>query len=408
MRNITTDVLICGGGISGLLAAKALLSLGLSVVCIEKRTGGIKEKKLGSDGRSTAILDPTVSFLKSLGIWETLLKKAQPLESLVICNLSTDKGNIDETCEFPAADLNLKTLGFNVPNDFFISELRKDLSDHSKFIYFDNVIIEQLVSRTNEVIVLTNQKQKISSKLLVGADGRESSVREFANIEKHSFDYCQQALVFSIKHELKHKAKSYEIYEKGGPCTLVPNKTTKDNGYYSSVVLVDRPNEIDTASNLDRKSFSSYMNRRTGMILGECLVQTEVKKFPIISQISKKFTGDRVILLAESAHIMPPIGAQGLNSSIRDIEILTELIATRKVGNKDFGNNKFLLNFEKARAFQIRSRMIGVHMLNKVSMYSSRPIIEARKLGLRTLDKNPTLRNFAMKLGMYEKTSFHL
>ena len=83
LRNITTDVLICGGGISGLLAAKALLSLGLSVVCIEKRTGGIKEKKLGSDGRSTAILDPTVSFLKSLGIWETLLKKAQPLESLV-------------------------------------------------------------------------------------------------------------------------------------------------------------------------------------------------------------------------------------------------------------------------------------------------------------------------------------
>ena len=144
------------------------------------------------------------------------------------------------------------------------------------------------------------------------------------------------------------------------------------------------------------------------MILGECLVKTELKKFPVISQLAKKFVGDRILLLAESAHVMPPIGAQGLNSSVRDVNILMDLIDSKAIDKESLGNKNFLASFEKARSFQIRSRMLGVHMLNKVSMYNYGPILAARKLGLRALDKNLKLRNLVMKLGMYEKTSSHL
>ena len=408
MKIITSDVLVCGGGISGLLAAKGLLSLGLSVVCIEKRTGGINEKSSLEDGRSTALLDPSISFLKSLGIWENLLKKAQPLESLVISNLCPETGIINQTCEFSATDLNLEALGFNVSNDFLSSELRKDLSENINFIYLDNVDLKELVPRTDDIIALTDKLQKIVCKLVIGADGRNSTIRDLASIDKCTFDYSQQALVFSIKHELQHQAKSFEIYEKGGPCTLVPNKTEKDKGQFSSVVLMDRPREIDRALNLNKKSFSTFISKRTGMILGECFVKTELTKFPVISQLAKKFVGDRILLLAESAHVMPPIGAQGLNSSVRDINILMELIDSKAINKESFGNNDFLASYERARSFQIRSRMLGVHMLNKVSMYNYRPILAARKLGLRALDKNLKLRNFVMKLGMYEKTSSRL
>ena len=407
MKTITCDILVCGGGISGLLAAKGLLSLGLSVVCIEKKIGGINEKSSLKDGRSTALLDPAIGFLKSLGIWENLLKKAQPLESLVISNLCQETGIIDETCEFSATDLNLETLGFNVSNDFLSSELRKDLSGNINFIYLDNVALKELVPRTDDIIALTNKHQKITSKLVIGADGRNSTIRRLANIDACTFDYSQQALVFSINHELQHQAKSFEIYEKGGPCTLVPNKTDKGKGHFSSVVLMERPREINRVFNLNKNSFSSFISKRTGMILGECLVKTEVKKFPVISQLAKKFVGDRILLLAESAHVMPPIGAQGLNSSVRDINVLMELIDLKAMNKEDLGNRDFLRNFEKARSFQIRSRMLGVHMLNKVSMYNYSPILAARKLGLRALDKNLQLRNFVMKLGMYEKTSSH-
>ena len=100
---------------------------------------------------------------------------------------------------------------------------------------------------------------------------------------------------------------------------------------------------------------------------------------------------------------MPPIGAQGLNSSIQDIQSLTEFISHQKVIKEDFGHENFLASFERARVNQIRSRMAGIHILNKVSMYGCGMSTGIRKLGLRTLKKNLKVRKFVMNLGMYEK-----
>ncbi|MDG2354437.1 MAG: FAD-dependent monooxygenase [Paracoccaceae bacterium] len=403
MKPITTDILVCGGGISGLLTAKSLLNLGLSVVCLEKMKGSLKSEEIVEDGRSTALLQPSINFLSDLGLWRNLSQKSQALESLILCNLSPDKNLIDETCEFSASDLNLATLGFNIPNDFLTSELKKSLISESKFIFLDNVVVQDLVSRSKEIITVTDQGHKITSKLVIGADGKSGSLRELTKIGKFNIDYSQKALVFSIKHELNHKAKSFEIYESGGPCTLVPNKTSKADGYFSSVVLMQNLKEVQKTINLDREELAAFITKRTGNLLGKCKITTKIRKFPIMSQISTRFVGDRSLLLAESAHVMPPIGAQGMNSSIQDIKCLTELLALEAKDNKDFGQSNLLYKFEKARANKIRSRMLGIHILNKVSIKGNGLALTMRKLGLRGLSKNLKLRKFVMNLGMYEK-----
>ena len=400
---INTDVLVCGGGISGLLTAKSLVNLGLSVVCLEK--SNIELKSIGgmADGRTTAFLQPSIDFLSDLGLWKNLISKAQGLESLVLCNLNPETHTIDESCEFSAHDLNLEHFGFNVTNDFLISELKKSLATESKFQFLGNVTIQNLVQRTTEIIVLTNQKQRISSKLVIGADGKNGTLRELANIGIYGIDYNQQALVFSIEHEFNHEARSLEIYESGGPCTLVPNKTDRANGYSSSVVLMQNSKAIRTTMHLDKEDMSRFVTKRTGMLLGECKMKTGIRKFPVLSQISKKFTGERLLLLAESAHVMPPIGAQGLNCSIQDIKILTDIIALKVKGDKDFGSKDLLHSYERARGAQIRSKMLGIHVLNKVSMNGNGLTLAIRKLGLRALSKNLSIRKIIMNLGMYEK-----
>ena len=403
MKPITTDILVCGGGISGLLTAKSLLNLGLSVVCLEKMKGCLKCEAIVEDGRSTALLQPSINFLSDLGLWRNLSQKSQALESLILCNLSPDKNLIDESCEFSANDLNLETLGFNIPNDFLTSELKKSLISESKFIFLDDVVIQDLVSKSKEITAVTDQGHKITSKLVIGADGKSGSLRELTKIGKFSIDYNQKALVFSIKHEQNHKAKSFEIYESGGPCTLVPNKTSKADGYFSSVVLMQNLKEVQKTLSLDMEELAVFITKRTGNLLGKCKITTKIKNFPIMSQISRQFVGDRSLLLAESAHVMPPIGAQGMNSSIQDIKFLTELLDLEAKDNKDYGQSNLLDKFEKARANKIRSRMLGIHILNKVSINGNGLALTMRKLGLRGLSKNLTLRKFVMNLGMYEK-----
>ena len=403
MKPITTDILVCGGGISGLLTAKSLLNLGLSVVCLEKMKGSLKCEAIVEDGRSTALLQPSINFLSDLGLWRNLSQKSQALESLILCNLSPDKNLIDESCEFSANDLNLETLGFNIPNDFLTSELKKSLISESKFIFLDDVVIQDLVSKSKEITAVTDQGHKITSKLVIGADGKSGSLRELTKIGKFSIDYNQKALVFAIKHEQNHKAKSFEIYESGGPCTLVPNKTSKADGYFSSVVLMQNLKEVQKTLSLDMEELAVFITKRTGNLLGKCEITTKIKKFPIMSQISRQFVGDRSLLLAESAHVMPPIGAQGMNSSIQDIKFLTELLDLEAKDNKDYGQSNLLDKFEKARANKIRSRMLGIHILNKVSINGNGLALTMRKLGLRGLSKNLKLRKFVMNLGMYEK-----
>ena len=403
MKPITTDILVCGGGISGLLTAKSLLNLGLSVVCLEKMKGSLKCEAIVEDGRSTALLQPSINFLSDLGLWRNLSQKSQALESLILCNLNPDENLIDEACEFSANDMNLETLGFNIPNDFLTSELKKSLISESKFIFLDDVVIQDLVSKSKEITAVTDQGHKITSKLVIGADGKSGSLRELTKIGKFSIDYNQKALVFSIKHEQNHKAKSFEIYESGGPCTLVPNKTSKADGYFSSVVLMQNLKEVQKTLSLDMEELAVFITKRTGNLLGNCEITTKIKKFPIMSQISRQFVGDRSLLLAESAHVMPPIGAQGMNSSIQDIKFLTELLDLEAKDNKDYGQSNLLDKFEKARANKIRSRMLGIHILNKVSINGNGLALTMRKLGLRGLSKNLKLRKFVMNLGMYEK-----
>ena len=405
LKSENVDVLIIGGGIAGLLAAKTLLSLNLSVVCIEK-----KEEDENSyspdenkDARTTALLQPSIEFLKDIEIWEEFEEISQPLNSLIICNKSFDTGDISHSCEFRASDLNLKQLGFNISNDYMKKVLKTRLRSSQNFQFLTKDSVCNTIPRLEDVIAVTQSGKKICSKLIIGADGTYSLIRESSSIQAFKINYNQIASVFSIEHEKEHFGRSYEIYENEGPCTLVPLKTTEKNGYNSSVVLVQSPKSSRAIDMMNKKQQSHFLSLRSGNVLGKCMVKTRLAKFPIISQIATRFTGDRLLLLAESAHTMPPIGAQGLNSSIKDLSVLKDLIRSDSDPRNFLGSPKMLSEFEKARFKNIGTKMFGVHSLNQISIGSSRLSVGLRSLGLSLLEKNFKIKKLAMELGMFER-----
>ncbi len=401
MNSYNTDVVICGGGISGLIMAKSLIHLGLRVACIEKNKGQ-KQKNKNHDLRSTALLHPAVDFFKDIGIWQNFENQAQPLNSLVICNLNPKSGEIDSSCEFYAEDLGIDTLGYNLPNKLIIEQLQKLTMSSKSFLYIEGDYVKYIKPRLFDVVIKTNKKIQIKSKLIIAADGRYSNIREILKIKKLKYDYNQKALVFNIKHLYTHNSKSYEIYKSEGPCTLVPLKTKEFNGYFSSVVLmIDDKNRNDEIF-ADKKKLSKFITQRTGNILGDCKVESEVSNFPIISQASVALTSERIILLAETAHVLPPIGAQGLNTSIHDIKSLFYLIEKRLKYNEEIGDFQFLKDYECRRKKQISSRMLSVHLLNKLSISKKEIVSDIRKFGLSFLNNNKISKKIAMKFGMFQ------
>jgi len=396
-----TDVVICGGGISGLIMAKSLINLGLRVTCIEKNQ--LQNQKVKSnDLRSTALLHPAIDFFKEVGIWQNFENYAQPLNSLVICNLNQKSGEIDSNCEFLAEDLGIDTLGYNLPNKIIINELQKLMMATKNFLYLEGDYVEHIKPRSFDVVIKTNKKIQVTSKLIIAADGRYSNIREILKIKKIKYDYNQKALVFNIKHAYKHDSKSYEIYKSEGPCTLVPLKTKQLNGYFSSVVLMIDNNKNNDKIFVDKERLSEFITQRTGNILGDCTVQSEVSNFSIISQASLALSSERMILLAEAAHVLPPIGAQGLNTSIHDIKILYYLVEKRLKNNEEIGTFEFVKEYENLRKKQISSRMLSVHLLNKLSISKNQIVSDIRKFGLSFLSNNQISKKIAMKFGMFQ------
>ena len=401
MNSIETDVIICGAGISGLLMAKSLTNIGIKVACIEKYKRQ-KDNTIETDLRSTALLDPAISFFKEIGVWEKFEKFAQPLNSLVICNLDPKTEEINSSCEFFAEELGINVLGYNLPNKVIIEELQKLMKSSRNFFYLEGDYVEHITPRSFDVVIKTKGKKQITSKLIIAADGRHSNVRELLNIKKFKYDYNQQAFVFNIKHKINHDSKSYEIYKSEGPCTLVPLNTSKFNGHFSSVVLMLKDTKKNDKNFLNKKNLSHFITKRTGYILGECTVTSEIGNFPIITQASSSLISERLILLAETAHVLPPIGAQGLNTSIHDIKNLFYLIEKKLKNNEEIGDNVFLKEYDNSRKLKITSRMLSVHILNKLAISKNPTISNIRKYGLSFLNGNKISKKNVMKFGMFQ------
>ncbi|SDE61423.1 2-octaprenyl-6-methoxyphenol hydroxylase [Paracoccus isoporae] len=390
------DILISGGGIAGLIAAAAFGADGHDVVCVDPAPPITEESAAGSDLRSTAFLQPSIRLLERAGLWARLAPHATPLQVMRIVDAGGAEPEARLIRDFDASDISDAPFGWNLPNWLLRREIAACLAEMPNVEYRTGTVTTGLIAREQEAIVTLSDGHRIVAKLVVGADGRDSAIRNALGIGVHTTRYGQKALAFAVTHERPHRNVSTEIHRSGGPFTLVP-LPDRDGKPSSAVVWLERGPEIARLMSLDDDAFKAELNARSTGILGRLTPVTRLSAWPIISQIAERFTGPRTALIAEAAHVLPPIGAQGLNMSLADLSLLLDLSRDAP------GSRESLDAFQANRWRDARLRLAGIDLLNRASMVAPRPLRDLRAAGLGAIYGIAPVRRLMMRAGLGAK-----
>lgn len=396
---IPTDILIAGGGVAGLGAAASFAARGFEVICVDPVPPVTSAEAEGSDLRSTAFLRPSVDLLRASGLWDRLAPQAAPLRLMRIVDAGGAAPEIRRTADFDAAEIGAEAFGYNLPNWLLRREMVAHLETLPNARLLAPARLDHLTARSAGALARLADGRVIDARLVIAADGRDSGLREAAGISVRRWGYGQKALVFTLRHDLPHDGVSTEVHRTGGPFTLVP-LPDQDGGHRSAVVWMDTgPRAADLAA-LPVPEFNAALNIRACGVLGHLALDSPRRLWPIISQIAQRLDAPRLALVAEAAHVVPPIGAQGLNMSLADIASLVDLCATARDQGRDIGAPDLLAAYHRARHAEITARVLGVDLLNRAAMTERQGLRDLRGAGLGTLHGIAPVRHAAMRLGL--------
>ncbi|MEM7058338.1 MAG: FAD-dependent oxidoreductase [Pseudomonadota bacterium] len=388
----TTGVLIAGGGIAGLSAAARLAADGHEVVLVDPAPAdGPKEPDL----RTTAILQPGIATLAKAGVWDGLEGLGAPLCIMRI----VDAGGRDpvprETADFDAETAGHDLFGWNVPNQPAKDALGNALRVQSNVRLINDTRVTGFTPRLDQAIVRLSDGTQIGAKLVLAADGRESTLRGLAGINHRRWAYGQKALVCAVTHPRPHDGVSTEIHRTGGPLTLVPMPDFEGLPCSSIVWMMPGRQASDLAQQ-DDSGISQALTQSTMNLFGPLQITGPKAIWPIISQVALSVRGPRLALAAEAAHVMPPIGAQGLNTSLHDVETLAGLIKDAP----DPGAPELLDRYQMQILPRTMARVAGVDLLNRAAQAEAQPIRDLRRLGLSATNRIKPLRDLAIRTGL--------
>ncbi|WP_205626828.1 UbiH/UbiF family hydroxylase [Pseudoponticoccus marisrubri] len=389
-----TDILVAGGGIAGMTAAAGFAQAGFRTICVDPGPPPAADAAAeGADLRTTAFLQSARDFLDEIGLWPRLDAHATPLQVMRIVESGAEER---VAREFDAEDISDRPFGWNLPNWLMKRELAARLDGLADVTFLQGVGVARVLTRETEARVGLSDGRSVRCRLVVAADGRDSPVRQAAGIEVSTTRFGQKALAFAVTHPIPHENVSTEIHRSGGPFTLVP-LPDRDGRPCSAIVWMEHGPEAERLAALPVEAFEAEMTERSGALFGPLKLVSRRSVWPIIAQQARRLSGTRVALVAEAAHVVPPIGAQGLNMSLRDIATLRDLAIARPEG---LGDRAMLDAYHRARITDIRVRVAGITALNRISQVSAAPLREIRARGLDSLYSLKPVRTGLMKLGL--------
>lgn len=394
MARIATDILISGGGVAGLTAAAAFGTAGYSVVLVEPNPPVTDAADARADLRTTAFLTPSVAVLQAAGLWDRLAPHASALQIMRIIDAGGAENTPRLTRDFNAAEISDAPFGWNLPNWLLRREMVARLLELPNVTFVQGQSCTRMLTREVGAIVTLTDGTIYNARLAIAADGRDSTLRAAAGISVKSTRYDQKALVFAVTHPEPHDNVSTEIHRTGGPFTLVPLPDL--NGQpCSSVVWMEGRETADRLAALPDPEFTTQMNARSCGVLGDLTLASRRSLWPMMSQIAATLSAQRTALIAEAAHVVPPIGAQGLNMSLADIGALLALATP-----ENLGNDAMLTAYHKARYPQIKTRVLGIDALNRASMVTGQTGRDLRKAALEMLYAIGPIRQTLMRQGL--------
>lgn len=393
MSDERTDIMISGAGLAGMILAALLARRGYEVTICDPSPPPERATDEESDLRSTAYLAPSRAVLEQAGLWQHLAPHATPLDALRVMDSVGWPPRQTGTRVFEAADLDLPSFGWNVPNWRARKVLAEALAADPKVDLRLGTGLATLLAREREALVTFSDGRRLRTRLVVGADGRDSPVRDAAGIGARTRRYGQKALAFAATHDAPHRNISTEIYNSGGAFVTVPLPDHDGRPASSIVWMCDGPRAVGL-NRMAPPAFDEALTLRALSILGPMARATDLRLWPIVTRTADRLTAKRVALIAEAAHVLPPIGAQGLNTSISDIVALDNAILG------DPGAPDALARYAAGRGREIRLRTAAIDAFNRICQTGNPLVARARVEALKALHDIAPLRRRVMEAGL--------
>ncbi|HLF21027.1 MAG TPA: FAD-dependent monooxygenase [Aestuariivirga sp.] len=377
------DAIVAGAGPAGLAAAALLARDG-------KRTALVTGKTSAEpDPRTVALMQPSIRMLEYLGLWPGSLRaQTAPLRKLRLVD-DTGAAVRAPTLTFDAAELGEEVFGWNIPLSLLIPALRARAAELGVAFIDDEVV--GAATGEGAISVKLASGAEVSARVALAADGRNSRLRQAAGIGTEEWSYDQVAIATSFAHSAPHFDVSTEYHRQAGPFTTVPMPEGR-----SSLVWMERPTRAAQLMALDDAALAVEIQIANHGELGLVSQVGPRKAFPMRGLVARQFAARRTLLVGEAAHVVPPIGAQGLNMSLRDAAQAADLI----LAGDDAGSDDVMRDYETLRRRDVVPRQQAIDLMNR-SLLSGFLVMEgARAAGLALLRNFTPLRHFVMRRGL--------
>lgn len=380
---------IVGGGHSGLLLALALSRYGLRPTILD--TDNVDQVLAAQfDGRALALMQGSKRVFSALGLWEHFEKLATPIDGVHVTDVGTG-GSI----AYDAKEVGGEAFGYGVETRLLRSRLLELVLDDPSIRHLGASCLEKLERHAGGVRLMLDDGHVLEAPLVIGADGRRSTVRRLAGIGVDRIDYRQTAMTFAFRHAEPHDHRVREFMSEAGPLALLPIGEK-----ICSATWIERPDVAEALIAAPPDSLLDALCERQDNALQPLEILGRPAAFPLSAETAKSYGAPRVALVGDAAHGLHPIHAQGWNLGVRDIAALAEVLVGAATSGQDLGAGEIVQRYARWRMNDARMILGLTDGLNRMFSTDFIPAKILRRTSLAVLDKVAPVKHWVMRRGM--------
>ena len=384
--NYDTDIAIVGAGLNGAMMSLALAEAGFTVTLIDPQT--LKSKQNPHfDGRSYSLAIASVRLMQALGLWEELAPNAQPILEIKVADGRAYSNPSPYFLHFDHHEIEEGPMGHMVEDRHLRPLLQKSLQSVSQINYRAGLSVSEMTITDTHAELRLNTEETLTTRLVIGADGRQSQTAERAKIKRTGWRYGQTALVCALSHNIPHQGVACQYFMPPGPLAILPL-----TGNRSSIVWTESDANAATIMAMDDTDYMAVLQPRIGDYLGKVELAGARYSYPLNLTIAQNYVMPRLALVGDAAHGVHPIAGQGLNLGLRDIAALSEVLSDARLRGEDFSSLAVLLRYQEWRRFDTTALAVATDAVNKLFSNDNSFLRTLRDLGMGAINSLPALR----------------